>query len=128
MLVNEFRRRGIAHQLHVLPCGHYSTGVTPFKWMDGLTLCRFLNQSSVNGIAERRGFCLKPGTCSAQVLSRIRALEGVVEDAASARARRRTYLGRIGDRVGDGDGLSHEQPDGGRGERNRHETRRRRRG
>jgi hypothetical protein len=29
----------------VLPCGHYSTGVTPFKWMDGLALCRFLNRA-----------------------------------------------------------------------------------
>ncbi len=45
MLVDEFRRRRIAHDLHVLPCGHYSTGVTPFKWIDGLTLCRFLNRS-----------------------------------------------------------------------------------
>ena len=36
MLVNEFRRRGIAHEVHVLPCGHYSTGVTPFKWIDGI--------------------------------------------------------------------------------------------
>lgn len=45
MLVDEFRRRNIAHDLHVLPCGHYSTGVTPFKWMDGLTLCRFLNKN-----------------------------------------------------------------------------------
>ncbi len=45
MLVDEFRRRNIAHDLHVLPCGHYSTGVTPFKWMDGLTLCRFLSRS-----------------------------------------------------------------------------------
>ena len=36
---------GIAHELLVLPCGHYSTGVTPFKWMDGLTLCRFLNRA-----------------------------------------------------------------------------------
>jgi hypothetical protein len=42
MLVNEFRRRRIEHELSVLPCGHYSTGVTPFKWLDGLTLCRFL--------------------------------------------------------------------------------------
>jgi hypothetical protein len=42
MLVSEFRRRGIEHELTVLPCGHYSTGVTPFKWLDGLTLCRFL--------------------------------------------------------------------------------------
>jgi hypothetical protein len=45
MLVDEFRRRDIPHDLHVLPCGHYSTGVTPFKWMDGLALCRFLNKS-----------------------------------------------------------------------------------
>ena len=45
MLVDEFRRLQIEHDLHVLPCGHYSTGVTPFKWMDGLTLCRFLNRS-----------------------------------------------------------------------------------
>jgi hypothetical protein len=41
-LVREFRRRQIPHELTVLPCGHYSTGVTPFKWMDGLALCRFL--------------------------------------------------------------------------------------
>ena len=45
MLVNEFRRRGIEHELAVLPCGHYSTGVTPFKWLDGLTLCRFLSRN-----------------------------------------------------------------------------------
>ena len=44
-LVAAFADRGIPHQLLVLPCGHYSTGVTPFKWMDGLTLCRFLNRS-----------------------------------------------------------------------------------
>ncbi len=45
ILVAEFRRLKIAHDLHVLPCGHYSTGVTPFKWMDGLALCRFLNRN-----------------------------------------------------------------------------------
>jgi len=45
MLVAEFRRREIEHELAVLPCGHYSTGVTPFKWLDGLTLCRFLARS-----------------------------------------------------------------------------------
>jgi hypothetical protein len=44
-LVNEFSRRGVDHELTVLPCGHYSTGVTPFKWMDGLALCRFLSRS-----------------------------------------------------------------------------------
>ena len=45
LLVREFRRRGVEHQVTVLPCGHYSTGVMPFKWMDGLTLCRFLSKS-----------------------------------------------------------------------------------
>jgi len=45
MLVNEFGRRGIDHEVAVLPCGHYSTGITPFKWIDGITLCRFLGRS-----------------------------------------------------------------------------------
>jgi hypothetical protein len=44
-LVAAFTDRNIAHQLLVLPCGHYSTGVTPFKWMDGLALSRFLNRA-----------------------------------------------------------------------------------
>lgn len=44
LLVNEFKRRSIEHEVAVLPCGHYSTGVTPFKWMDGLVLSRFLNK------------------------------------------------------------------------------------
>ena len=45
MLVEAFRRQGIEHELAVLPCGHYSTGKLPFNWMDGLTLCRFLNRA-----------------------------------------------------------------------------------
>jgi hypothetical protein len=44
-LISEFKRRGIEHQVAALPCGHYSTGVSPFKWMDGLVLCRFLSRS-----------------------------------------------------------------------------------
>ena len=37
-------RRG-ASRSRCCPCGHYSTGVTPFKWIDGLILCRFLSRS-----------------------------------------------------------------------------------
>jgi dienelactone hydrolase len=44
-LVQAFHRAGVAHQLAVLPCGHYSTGKLPFNLMDGLTLCRFLNRA-----------------------------------------------------------------------------------
>ena len=43
-LVDEFRRRRIPHELAVLPCGHYSTGVAPFKYLDGFTLARFLDR------------------------------------------------------------------------------------
>jgi hypothetical protein len=45
MLVERFSGAGIEHDLLVLPCGHYSTGVSPFKWMDGIALCRFLNRA-----------------------------------------------------------------------------------
>jgi len=41
-MVREFRERRIPHQVAVLPCGHYSTGMTPFKYLDGYWLTRFL--------------------------------------------------------------------------------------
>jgi dienelactone hydrolase len=41
-LVQEFRRRALPHQIAVLPCGHYSTGAAPFKYIDGYVLTRFL--------------------------------------------------------------------------------------
>jgi hypothetical protein len=45
MLVEEFRTRGLDPDVAVLPCGHYSTGVSPFKWWDGFLLVRFLMRS-----------------------------------------------------------------------------------
>jgi dienelactone hydrolase len=44
-LVSEFRRRRIPHELAVLPCGHYSTGSAPFKYMDAYVLTRFLRRN-----------------------------------------------------------------------------------
>ncbi|MSO30610.1 MAG: abhydrolase domain-containing 18 [Acidobacteria bacterium] len=44
-LVTEFQRRGIPHELAVLPCGHYSTGAAPFKYLDGFLLARFLDRN-----------------------------------------------------------------------------------
>ena len=43
-LVREFGRLDVPHDVAVLPCGHYSTGVTPFKYLDGFSLCRFLSR------------------------------------------------------------------------------------
>ena len=40
--MQEFRDRAIPHQLAVLPCGHYTTGKTPFKFLDGYWLTKFL--------------------------------------------------------------------------------------
>jgi dienelactone hydrolase len=39
--IAEFRRQGIPHDLAVLPCGHYTTGKAPFKFLDGYHLTRF---------------------------------------------------------------------------------------
>jgi dienelactone hydrolase len=44
-LVADFGRRGIPHRVAVLPCGHYSTGKAPFKFLDGWVLTRFLARS-----------------------------------------------------------------------------------
>jgi len=41
-LVGAFRRRALPHRVAVLPCGHYSTGAAPFKYVDGYVLTRFL--------------------------------------------------------------------------------------
>jgi hypothetical protein len=41
-LVREFDRLGIRYDLSVLPCGHYTTGLAPFKYVDAYVLTRFL--------------------------------------------------------------------------------------
>ena len=44
-LVADFRARGLDPEVFVLPCGHYSTGVAPFNWLDGFVLVRFLRRA-----------------------------------------------------------------------------------
>jgi hypothetical protein len=44
-LVREFADLRIPHDVAVLPCGHYSTGKTPFKYLDGWILTRFLKRA-----------------------------------------------------------------------------------
>jgi hypothetical protein len=40
--VREFERWNLDHRVAVLPCGHYTTGETPFKFLDAWHLARFL--------------------------------------------------------------------------------------
>jgi dienelactone hydrolase len=44
-VVEQFEAHGIDHKVAVLPCGHYSTGETPYKYMDAYYLCSFLGKS-----------------------------------------------------------------------------------
>jgi pimeloyl-ACP methyl ester carboxylesterase len=41
-VVAEFARHNLDHRVVVLPCGHYTTGETPFQYMDGWHLASFL--------------------------------------------------------------------------------------
>jgi dienelactone hydrolase len=41
-VVEEFERHGLDHKVVVLPCGHYTMGETPYKYMDGWQLASFL--------------------------------------------------------------------------------------
>ncbi|MCX6552826.1 MAG: alpha/beta hydrolase family protein, partial [Acidobacteria bacterium] len=43
-IVREYRSRGIPTHVRVLPCGHYTTGVAPFKYVDAYYLTRFLHK------------------------------------------------------------------------------------
>jgi dienelactone hydrolase len=44
-LVDEFRRRNIPTDVAVLPCGHYSSGRAPFKFLDAYYLTHFLHRN-----------------------------------------------------------------------------------
>jgi dienelactone hydrolase len=39
--IAEFSARGVTHECALLPCGHYTTGKAPFKFLDGFFLTRF---------------------------------------------------------------------------------------
>jgi dienelactone hydrolase len=41
-VVEEFEKHGLDHKVVVLPCGHYTTGETPYKYMDGWQIASFL--------------------------------------------------------------------------------------
>jgi hypothetical protein len=41
-LVTEFQRRALPFEVTVLPCGHYTSGEAPFKFLGGYVLTRFL--------------------------------------------------------------------------------------
>ncbi len=41
-IIGRMRDHGVEHEVVVLPCGHYTMGETPFKFIDGYHICSFL--------------------------------------------------------------------------------------
>jgi dienelactone hydrolase len=44
-VIEKARELGFDHKVVVLPCGHYTMGETPFKFMDGYHICNFLKRN-----------------------------------------------------------------------------------
>ncbi len=42
--IRKVREYGIDHEVVVLPCGHYTMGESPFKFVDGYHICSFLKK------------------------------------------------------------------------------------
>jgi hypothetical protein len=45
LVLENFRSRGLRHEVFTLPCGHYTSGQFPFSILDGLVMCRFLSRN-----------------------------------------------------------------------------------
>ena len=43
--IEHIRKRGLDHRVAVLPCGHYTMGESPFKYIDGYHICSFLKRN-----------------------------------------------------------------------------------
>ena len=41
-IADEFRRRKVEAEIRCLPCGHYTLGESPYKYMDGYLVTRFV--------------------------------------------------------------------------------------
>lgn len=44
-VLQHIRKRGVDHKLVVMPCGHYTLGESPFKFIAGYKICSFLKRN-----------------------------------------------------------------------------------
>ncbi len=54
-VLRQFSQRGIEFDAKILPCGHYTTGETPYKYMDGWYMGSFVYNSFRTLAEEARG-------------------------------------------------------------------------
>ncbi|HET9698829.1 MAG TPA: abhydrolase domain-containing 18, partial [Terriglobales bacterium] len=53
--VAEFKKWNLDAKVAVLPCGHYTTGETPYKYMDAWHLSRFVRAAFRDSPQRHRG-------------------------------------------------------------------------
>ena len=53
-MVKAFRTNGVNFEPRVLPCGHYTTGETPYKFIDGWYLGHFVYRAFKELREEKR--------------------------------------------------------------------------
>jgi hypothetical protein len=66
-VVEAFKRYGVNFESKVLPCGHYTTGETPYKYMDGWHLGWFVYRA-YKALREEKAARLKPAPLQEQQL------------------------------------------------------------
>lgn len=54
MAINGFKSAGLDYEARVLPCGHYTTGETPFQYIDGWYMGSFVYRAFKNLRRERQ--------------------------------------------------------------------------
>ena len=62
-VVDAFGRSGVRHEVRVLPCGHYTTGETPFKFIDAWHMSWFVYRA-YKALREEKARALKSGSAS----------------------------------------------------------------
>ena len=63
-VVEAFDRIGLNYQKRVLPCGHYTTGETPFQYIDGWYMGSFVHRAYKELRSERM---MRPHLDQAQI-------------------------------------------------------------
>ena len=79
-MVDAFQSHGLNFEPRVLPCGHYTTGETPYKYMDGWYLGWFVYRA-FKALREEAALC----AAASQVEASSEASEQDAEEEAVTR-------------------------------------------
>ena len=69
-VVEAFRQSGVRHEIRVLPCGHYTTGETPYKFIDGWYMGSFVYRAFKTLREEKAAGLARTSAVEEETLSR----------------------------------------------------------